>query len=170
MPKPTHLDPVNGMDVLHAINHNPSNLLQILVFAHGCDSVSLDEDVAVRQEFDSLEGAGSETVTAKQTPSTTHLECAAIRSDNPLSSLDESILVPDHPTNLDDIARHLVLQHLDRLRHRHTSCQQADHIPGLQDDIRVVRFTCRFDGHATLNEIEDAGDAVGGENSRECWP
>jgi hypothetical protein len=55
--QPTHLDPVNRMDVLHAVNHDPSNLLQVLVFAHGGDSVTLDKDVAVRQEFDSLDSA-----------------------------------------------------------------------------------------------------------------
>lgn len=54
MMRATYLDPVNGMNVLHAINHDPSYFLEILVFAHGRDGVSLDKDVAVRQEFDSL--------------------------------------------------------------------------------------------------------------------
>jgi hypothetical protein len=45
---------VDWVNVLHAIQHNLAHFLQALVPSHGGDSVSLNEDVALREELDGL--------------------------------------------------------------------------------------------------------------------
>ena len=41
-----------------------------------------------------------------------------------------------------------------------TTSQKLDQIPRLDNNIRISRFAGRFDGHATLNQIENASDAL----------
>jgi hypothetical protein len=43
------------MDVLHAIDHNLSHFLQSFVSSHRSNSVTLNQNVALCQKFDSLE-------------------------------------------------------------------------------------------------------------------
>lgn len=52
--KKTHLDPINRVDVPHAVDDDSTDLLERLERTHGGDCVSLNEDVAVCEEFDSL--------------------------------------------------------------------------------------------------------------------
>ena len=49
-----NLDAVNGMDVLHAVENDPPNLLQGLIRAHDADSVSLHKDVALSEKLNCL--------------------------------------------------------------------------------------------------------------------
>lgn len=75
---------VDRMNILHAVNDDPSHLLKTLVTTHCADGVTLHEHIAAREELN-------------------RLECASIGSDDSLSALDESLLVADQPSNLDDI-------------------------------------------------------------------
>lgn len=53
---PNHqlLDPVDRVDIVHAVDNDASDLFEALVGAHGGDSVALDEDVAVCEQLDGL--------------------------------------------------------------------------------------------------------------------
>lgn len=50
----THFDVVDRMYVLHAIEDNLSYFFESLVSSHSRDGISLHEDIALRQKFDSL--------------------------------------------------------------------------------------------------------------------
>ena len=50
----------------------------------------------------------------------THFEGTAIGTNDTLSPLDEALLVTDSIPYLDDVARHVVVQDLDRLSNRDT--------------------------------------------------
>lgn len=52
----TDFDAVDGMYVLHAVDYDPADLLQRLEGAHSRDCVALNEDVAVGEELDGLDG------------------------------------------------------------------------------------------------------------------
>lgn len=50
----TNLDSINRVDVPHAVDDDSTDLLERLERTHGGDCVSLNEDVAVCEEFDGL--------------------------------------------------------------------------------------------------------------------
>jgi hypothetical protein len=50
----------------------------------------------------------------------THFEGTAVRANDTLPPLDEALLVTDSISYLDDVARHVVVQDLDRLSNRDT--------------------------------------------------
>ena len=43
------------MNVPHAIQNDPPDFLETLVFSHTSDRIPLDEDITVRQELNGLE-------------------------------------------------------------------------------------------------------------------
>lgn len=49
-------DTVDGVDVLHAVEHDPTDFFDGFEGAHDADGVALYEDVALREEFDCLWG------------------------------------------------------------------------------------------------------------------
>ena len=50
----------------------------------------------------------------------THFEGTAIGANYTLSPLDEALLVMNNIPYLDDVARHVIVQHFDRLSNRDT--------------------------------------------------
>lgn len=52
----THLDVVDRVDVLHAVDDNLADLLQTLVPAHRRNRISLHQHVALSEKLDSLRG------------------------------------------------------------------------------------------------------------------
>lgn len=100
----------------------------------------------------------------------TYLQCASIGSNNPLSPLDKSLLIPDDTSNLDDITRNPILQNLDCLRRIHSSRQQLQEIPSFEDDIRIPSLPRRLDSHFTLHQIELTRKTVGFESRGDGGP
>ena len=90
------LNHVNGVNVVHGILNNPPDLLETLVGTHYRHRVAVYEDVCLCEKLESL-------------------ECCAVLSENSLAPLDESLLVPYHAADLDDVAGHAVFENLDRL-------------------------------------------------------
>ena len=90
------LNGVDGMDVLHAVDHNAANCLQTLETAHYGHGIALYEDVAVRKELDSLQ---SRTFGTEET----------------LTTLDETVFGGNIAANLDNIALHRILQNFNSL-------------------------------------------------------
>ena len=89
MPRP-HFDVIDGMDVLHGVLHNLPHLLETFEVPEGRDSVSLNHDVALRQEFDGLQSG-------------------PFGSNQPLPSSDKPLLVGDERLDLDDVTGHLIV-------------------------------------------------------------
>lgn len=118
-------------------------------------------------------------------PSETDLEGRSTRTENPLSALDEPVVVANNVANLDNIGVDGVLEDLDglfrhapfcisglldcrerartessHLRERHTSSEQLDQIARLEDDIRVERLPRSLDRHRTLDQIQRRANAL----------
>lgn len=99
------------MNVVHAIDDDPSDLLQSFVRSHCGNRISLNENVTFCQELNRLESV----YVLWDIRKLTHLESRSIWSDYSLSPLDESLLVPDQTSNLDDITGNIILQDLQCL-------------------------------------------------------
>lgn len=67
-----------------------------------------------------------------------YLESTPVRSNNSLSPLHESLLVPHDVANFDDIARHRVVQDFHGLTYRDTPGKKFDHVTGFKDDVWIV--------------------------------
>lgn len=80
-----------------------------------------------------------------------YLQRATVWTNDPLSSLDEPLLIPDDVSNLDDIAGNGVVQDLDRLTDSNTTSEELDHVPGLQDDVGIISLTCSSHRHRTVD-------------------
>lgn len=145
------LDAVNRVDVVHAVDDDPAHLLEALEAAHRGDRVALHEDVAVCEELDGLEGR-------------------AVRADDALAALDKALLVTHEAGDLDHIARHVVLEHLERLRGRDTTREQLEQVAALEDDIRVPRLAGRAHRHAALHQVQLACQAEVVERLGHCAP
>ncbi|KAF4126568.1 Zinc-binding dehydrogenase [Geosmithia morbida] len=115
------LDVVDGVDVCHAVLDDAAYLLEALVGPHGRDGVAVDEDVGLGQELEGLEGR-------------------AVGAQDALSALDEALLAVDQVADLDDVARHAVVQDLDGLRGRHAALirSRAFRIAAGSNVLRVV--------------------------------
>lgn len=135
------LDSVDRVDIGHAVLHDPAHRLETLPRAHHRHSVALHQDVAVGEELQRPQGG-------------------AIRAHEPLSPLDEALLIADHAPDLDDVRLHLVLQDLDGLLHGHAARQELDEVAGFQDNEGISRLSRRLDCHGALDQVELAGDPV----------
>ena len=127
------------MNVLHAVQNDPADLLETFVWTHDTHSVSLNKDVALRQQFDGLENC--ETKSRHPRRFATHLERTTVWTDDPLPSLDKPLLIPNYVTDLDDITGDIIIQNLNCLTNSDSSCKQLDHIPGFENDIWVICFS-----------------------------
>ena len=47
----THLDVVDGMDILHRVFHHLSQLFESAIVANSCNGVPLDQHIALRQQL-----------------------------------------------------------------------------------------------------------------------
>jgi hypothetical protein len=109
---------IDGVDVLHTVQDDPSDFFERLVRAHRRDGVSLDENVALSQELDCLiETPPSNQLvrSAKKERRGADLECGSVGTDDALASFNEAFLVSHNVANLDNVARVRVLKDLDRL-------------------------------------------------------
>ena len=116
------------MDVFQAINHDATQLLQALVAAHRRDRVALHQHVALCQELKCLDhraqapalawadlSAYAPLLERAHTPGRTDLEGVAIGSNEALAAFHKAFLVADNVANFDDVARDVVVEHLDGL-------------------------------------------------------
>jgi hypothetical protein len=46
-----YFDAVYGMNILHAVKNDPSDLFNGFVWTHNADGISLDKDITLSQEF-----------------------------------------------------------------------------------------------------------------------
>jgi len=76
---------IDRVDVGHAVINDTTNLLQSFEGAHDGDGVSLDEDVGAGKELESFQGR-------------------SLRTQDTLTTLDESFLVANLAADLDDVA------------------------------------------------------------------
>lgn len=134
-------DMVDGMDVLHAVQHNAAHFFQTLVRAHGTHRIALNQHIAPCEKLDGLQRA-------------------TIRTDDALPSLHKTLLVAHNVPNFDDIARHVVLQDLDGLCKRDAAAQQLDQVTRTQDDVRIKSLPGGAHRHGSLNKIQCTGDAM----------
>lgn len=102
------------MDIVHAVENDASDFLWTLVRTHDRNGVALYEDITFCKKLNSL--VKSQRHYQVYMAFSTYLQCAPIRSNNPLSPLDKSLLIPNDTSNLDDITRNPILQNLDCLR------------------------------------------------------
>ena len=132
---------VDGVEVVHAVLDELAHLLEALVVAHARDRVALHEDVAPGEQLNGLEGG-------------------PVWSEQPVAPLDVALLVAAQAANLDDVARHVILEDAHRLLQRHAPREQLDHVARLEDGKRVPRLARRRDGHGALDEVELARHAL----------
>jgi len=91
------LDTVDGVHILHAFDHDLLDVLQFAELAHCGYCVSLDENVAVRQQLESFESH-------------------AVGSDQTLATLDKLVTVADYSTDLYNFGEAFVIsQYFDGL-------------------------------------------------------
>lgn len=139
------------MDVVHAVEHDPAHLLETLIAPHRRHRVPLHEHIAVRKQLDSLERAPS-------------------RTDDALAALHETLLVAHNARDLDHVASHAVLKHLERLRGGHTTREELEQVARLEDDIGVPGLAGGAHGHLALDEVELARKAVAVERGGDTAP
>lgn len=117
--------PVDGMDVLHAVQYDPTDFLQRLVWPHDTDGIPLYQHVTLRQQFNSLSdkhlfrGEGKHQKALKA-----YLECTPIWANDPLPSLHESFLIVHEVADFDNIAGRGIVQYLHCLGDGNTSREQ----------------------------------------------
>lgn len=136
-----YLDVIDRMNILHAILNNTTGLFQPLIATHTTDSISLNQNVAARQQLK-------------------RLKRASIRSQNSLSPFRKLLPVADHAIDLDDIHRHPILQDLYGLGNRDGTREQPDEISRIQDSRGIECFSRRLDRHVALNQIQLARNLV----------
>ena len=157
------LDSVDGVNIVHAVDNDPSDFFQTLVSPHRSDRVSLYQDITLRQELNSLRVSlvFSGNMLA-------HFQRGPARTNNPLSPLDETLLVPHESSDFDHVACDVVLEHFQRLivsltracrmlthlRRRHTPRKELQQVPTLENDIRIPGLSRCLDGHLTLDQVE----------------
>ena len=140
------------MDVLHAVENDPPNFLQTLEWPHSADCCPLYKNVTLRQQLDSLETLNS-FVHHSFPWNCSYLQGTPVRSDDPLPSLDEPLLVRNDVPDLDYVAGNSIVQDLDRLSNVHASSEQFDQVAGFEYDIRVIRFPGRPYRHGTADQV-----------------
>lgn len=97
------------MNIVHAVDNDPSDFLKTLVGTHCRNGISLYENIALGQELDRLTSALQFDNTG------TYLEGTSVRPDYTLTTFHESLLVSNQSSNLDYIACDIVLKNLDCL-------------------------------------------------------
>jgi hypothetical protein len=146
------------MYVFHAIQNYSPDFLQVLVWAHNTDSIPLDEDITLSQQFNGLVHKVDQMV--QDSPHDAYLERAPIGPNDPLSPFYESLLIPHEGPNLDNIARDIVVQDFDSLGDCDASGEKFYHVACFKDDVGVVCFSGCADGHRAVYEIKSAGDTL----------
>lgn len=140
----THFDAVDGVDVLHAVQYDTPDLLQALVRAHDSYCASLHEHITLCQELDRLRKL---SIPSTDAMCATHLQSAAVRTDNSLSPLDKPLVVTNDIANFNDVASRSVVQDFHRLPDRYPTGEQFHHVACLENDVWVVRFSRCADLH-----------------------
>lgn len=74
-----------------------------------------------------------------------HLERVAVWADETLPPLDEAFLVVHNVADLDNVARHLVLEDFDRLLDRHAARKELDEIARFEKNERIPRLARGLD-------------------------
>jgi hypothetical protein len=95
----------------------------------------LDENVALGEELE-------------------RLESVAVRSDQPLPALRESLGIPDIPPDHMDRALDAVLEHADRLLERDRPRENPDHKARFENRDRISRLWGRPHNHDAVARVE----------------
>jgi hypothetical protein len=99
-----YLYPINWMNILHAVEDNPPNLLQTLIRTHSTYCCPLHKNVTLRQQLDSLKTF--RTLLELPFPEDcSYLQRAPVRPNYPLPPLHKPFLIGDDVPDLDDVAR-----------------------------------------------------------------
>ena len=124
---------VDRVHIVHRVDDDFSDDLEISEMTHGRDSVALDQNVAIRQQLESLERF-------------------AVRSDQTLAPLDKFLFITNKSTDFDNLYKHLVVFHnFDRFREGYRPSQQFDEVAGSDDRIRVPCLTRGFYGEGAFD-------------------
>ena len=128
------------MYVVHAVDYDSMNSLQVLEATHCRYSVSLHQDVTSGKELKSFQGH-------------------AIWADETLSTLDEFLSVADQTSDLNDLTVHFVILHdFHCLLERNRPRQQFNEISCPDDRIGVPCLPgCQY-CHRTLNCVKFCRD------------
>lgn len=92
----TNLDIVDRMNILHGVLHNLPDLLESTVWSKSRHSVSLGQDVALRQQFYGFQRG-------------------SIGTNQTLTSPDKTFLVSDKGFDLDNVTGYIILKHTSSL-------------------------------------------------------
>lgn len=144
-------DVVDGVDVGHAVRHHAADFFEPRVRAHDGDGVALHHDVGACEQFQGFEGC-------------------AVGAEDALAALDEALFVADEVADLDDVGGDAVGEDLDRLGGGDAAREEFYEIAGFEDGGWVVGFARGAHGHAAFDEVERAGDVLGGEGAGDEGP
>ena len=145
------LDPVDGVDVVQTVLHDPPYLGEALVGSHHADGAAVNENVRVCQQLQGLDGVSTGAQYA-------------------LTSLDELFFTTDEVSDLDDIASDPVLEDLNGLGSGNAASKQLDEVSGFENCGRIVCLECCLDRHASLDEVERACDAMDSQGLGDLGP
>jgi hypothetical protein len=85
-----------------------------------------------------------------------NLQCIPIGTYDALPPLDESFLISNSVSDLDNVTSYGVVQNFNGLVNSDASCEELDHISGFKDDVGVVSLPCCSDRHGAIDKIESA--------------
>lgn len=145
------LDVVDGVDVRHAVRDHAADFFEPRVGPHDRDGVALHHDVGARQQLQ-------------------RLERRAVRAEDALAPFDEALFVADQVADLDDVGGDAVVEDLDGLRGGHAAREELDEVARFEDRGWVVGLARGAHGHAAFDEVERAGDVLGGEGAGDEGP
>ncbi len=91
---------------------------------------------------------GVRSATTSAAPSVTVPLTCAVLPQYPLPPLHKPILVPHHAPDLDNVARHPVLENLDRLWRWYGPRQELDQISRVEDRSGIKRLAVSVSGRA----------------------
>lgn len=133
-------DVIDRVNILHGINNDPPQNLNILEPSNNTNCATLHQNVTLSEKFQSFKSI-------------------SIRANQSLPSFYESLFVPDIGSNFYDFAENTILHDPQSLLIGHTSRNQFDGISGLNNGIRIPGFLGSSHSHRPLKEIEFELDA-----------
>mmetsp|Transcript_33874 Transcript_33874/g.78788 ORF Transcript_33874/g.78788 Transcript_33874/m.78788 type:complete len:265 (-) Transcript_33874:25-819(-) len=128
-------DVIDRVNVAKAVFHDASNLLDALYGSHDGDSLPLNQHEALRQQLNGLQRG-------------------TVWPDQALPSLHEALLGANEAADFQNVAVDLIVQDLLRLWQRHTAGEEFDHVPSLDDDVRIPRLLRGSHCHGALDQIQ----------------
>lgn len=142
---------VDRVDVRHAVRDHAADFLEAGVRAHNRHGVALHHDVRARQQLQ-------------------RLERRAVGAEDALAAFHEALFIADEVADLDDVGGDAVGEDLDGLGGGDAAREELDEVARFEDGGWVVGFAGGAHGHAAFDEVERAGDVLGGEGAGDEGP